>query len=372
VQRAETPYVADRVAAGKPPAGSGLRRRWIAAFAVLAVAAGLAVWTVLSGVAWEARWVEFQAAFREVSWAWLSLAAVLVLLTYVGRALRWAAMMHPVKARPSFWNILKATCIGFTAIVLFGRAGELVRPYFIAVREGVPVSSQVAAWLLERVLDLMMVLLIFGLALTGMSGHALGSGALAKVVQAGGTLIALAGVACIAFVLAFRYFSDAMQRRIDALLEVMPERFAGRGRELIGAFVTGMGATRTGSVAMRVFLYTLAEWMLITAMFAAILRAFPATAGLGIADVVVALGIIAIGSAVQLPGVGGGMQVATVIVLTELFHVALGNATGIALIIWAVSFLLIVPFGVVLALREGLSIRKLAHMSEKQSQAVGK
>ncbi len=40
--------------------------------------------------------------------------------------------------------MLVATVIGFTAITLFGRAGDLVRPYLIAVKEKVPVTSQIS------------------------------------------------------------------------------------------------------------------------------------------------------------------------------------------------------------------------------------
>ena len=59
-------------------------------------------------------------------------------------------------------NLLSATVIGFTAITLFGRPGEFVRPYLIALKEKVPVTSQLAAWLLERIFDLLMALLLFG------------------------------------------------------------------------------------------------------------------------------------------------------------------------------------------------------------------
>src|SRR5215471_13998214 len=110
-------------------------------------------------------WTEFEATFVQVRWSWLLLSIPVILLTYVGRALRWSVMVRPLKEKPSFWQILDATCIGFTAIVFFGRVGELVRPYLIATREKVPFPSQVGAWLLERILDLLMVLVIFGAAL---------------------------------------------------------------------------------------------------------------------------------------------------------------------------------------------------------------
>ncbi len=103
------------------------------------------------------------------------LALVLILGTYVGRALRWEVMLRPLAPQTDFLRVLRATCIGFTAVVLFGRAGEPVRPYLIARNEGVSFSSQVAAWVVERILDILMILIIFGVALTQVSHSAIQS-----------------------------------------------------------------------------------------------------------------------------------------------------------------------------------------------------
>ncbi len=84
---------------------------------------------------------------------------------YYGRALRWRILMRPVKADPSLWNLFSATVIGFSAITVLGRPGEFVRPYLIAAKEKVSASSQMAALLLERIYDILIVLAIFGFAL---------------------------------------------------------------------------------------------------------------------------------------------------------------------------------------------------------------
>ena len=131
------------------------------------LAAALVVWLLgarspLRGFDWNLA----AAAMARLRWPWLLLSLVMAAASYYGRALRWAVFLKPLKARPSIRNLLSATVIGFAAITLFGRPGELVRPYLIAVKERVPVSSQFAAWLLERIFDLLMALLIFGFALT--------------------------------------------------------------------------------------------------------------------------------------------------------------------------------------------------------------
>jgi len=65
---------------------------------------------------------------------------------------------------------------------------------------------------------------------------------------------------------------------------------------------------------------------------------------------------------VQLPGIGGGMQVAAIAVLTQLFSVGLEEATSIALVLWVCSFVLVVPVGVWLALKEGLRFGQMGRI----------
>jgi glycosyltransferase 2 family protein len=312
-------------------------------------------------------WHEFAATFVDVRWGWLVLSIPVILLTYAGRALRWTVMVRPLKEGPSFWNILEATCIGFTAIVFFGRAGELVRPYLIAAREKLPFPSQLGAWLLERILDLLMVIVIFGMALAQISRSGVPVGPkMTWIMEAGGTIILLAGVGCILFILLFRYMSESMHRRIMEVLRFLPEASQKRAEKLLGAFIEGMGSTRSGGFVARLLLYSVLEWAIIAGCFVCMFRAFPATEHFSLTDVVVFLGVVSLGSAIQIPGVGGGMQVASILVLTEFFRLSLEVATGISLVIWAVSFLVVVPVGLFLAFREGLNLRKLTRMTEEK------
>ena len=84
-----------------------------------------------SGFAWN----EFTTALADVDWSWLALALALILATYVGRAMRWEIMLRPLQKHASLWRDLFGHRIGFTAVVLFGRAGEPVRPYLISQKK---------------------------------------------------------------------------------------------------------------------------------------------------------------------------------------------------------------------------------------------
>ena len=131
------------------------------------LAAALVLWFVYSRVTQHGfDWNLAATSLSRLRWGWLLLSLVPIFGTYYGRALRWAVFLKPLKPHPSIANLLSATIVGFTAITLFGRPGEFVRPYLIAVKEQVPVPSQFAAWVLERIFDLLMALLVFAFALT--------------------------------------------------------------------------------------------------------------------------------------------------------------------------------------------------------------
>ena len=94
-------------------------------------------------------WKLAAGTFAHVHWWWVAVSLIPIFGSYWGRALRWAVFLKPLKPHPSMRNLLSATVVGFTAITLFGRAGEFVRPYLIARKEQVTVTSQFAAWVLE-------------------------------------------------------------------------------------------------------------------------------------------------------------------------------------------------------------------------------
>ena len=316
-------------------------------------------------------WNEFAAALRQVDASWLALSIILILASYVGRVLRWEVMIRPIRRDASFWRIFTATAIGFTAVVLFGRAGEPVRPYLIAKNENVSFSSQIAAWIVERILDLLMVLLIFGIALTQVSSSAIQPGPRFRVVlELGGYTAGLTGAVCLALLIGLRQFRGRVRQRLLEGLSFLPERIVARIRKVLESFEEGMQSTRSFGFTLLLIAYTIVEWLVIASAFFSVFKAFPATSRFGATDVVIVLGFVAFGSAVQIPGVGGGMQIAAVLVLTEFFGLGISVASGIAVVLWIISFVSIVPLGLAFAFHEGIKFRNLRHIETDGESAA--
>jgi hypothetical protein len=77
------------------------------------------------------------------------------------------------------------------------------------------------------------------------------------------------------------------------------------------------------------------------------------------------MGFVAFGSILQIPGVGGGVQIVSIIVLTEMYGAKVELATSVAVMIWAVTVVVIVPFGLALAFHEGLNWKRLRQLEEE-------
>ena len=308
------------------------------------------------------RWDVFLGTLSGANPGLIVLSGIFVLLTYVGRALRWRVMIRPMKPHSSFRKLLSATLIGFTAVVFFGRPGELVRPWLIARQENISVSSQVAAWFLERILDLLMVLLLFGYALTEVDdGAAVGEG-MQMVLKSGGVVAIGLGVGCVAVILFSAFYADVSRRWFTAATSFLPAKIANKLQTLFNSLLDGMRSTGNASSLGELFFYTAVEWIVIVAAIYFALISYPPTSEFTVTKTLVFAGFVAFGSAVQLPGVGGGFQVAAILVFTELFGLTLEAATAGTLLVWALTWLTVVPLGLVAAFTEGVQWRTLRHV----------
>jgi uncharacterized protein (TIRG00374 family) len=232
----------------------------------------------------------------------------------------------------------------------------MVRPYLIAHKEDVPFSSQVAAWVVERLYDILIALAVFGFALSQVkdSGVALGP-TLSWALQAGGVVIGAGAAGCLAILFAMRYRSEQIQRWIPQALGFLAAHRLERVRKTIANFLDGVQCTKSQAATVKLIAYTLMEWLLIAACYACVLKAFGSAVRFSFIDVLILMGFVSFGSLVQLPAVGGGAQITAVLVLTEVFAVPIEVATGLSLLLWLISFVAILPAGALLAVREGLT-----------------
>jgi len=185
-------------------------------------------------------WAEVRSAD-----GWLLVwATAVTLATYAIRGLRWQVLLVPV-GRVHYVPAVKATVIGFAAsAILPARAGEFLRPYLLARRERLSATSAFATIVLERVLDLVTVLLLLGVFLLLMdpARASLNPAALAGV-RAGGAAAALGAVGGLVMLGVLAGHPEWLFRGVERLEHVLP-RAAGRLKPLVGRFAHGLVTIR--------------------------------------------------------------------------------------------------------------------------------
>ena len=324
---------------------------------------GYVVYRVRTNPEWqEFDLAQFQAALGRLDYGILLVVLALVYSTYLLRSLRWREFLLPIKAT-SVSNLLTATIIGYGGLALLGRPGELVRPYLISRKEDIPVSTQMAVWVLERVYDLsMLVVIVGGVSYFSVGGEELSQGrsqALPHIRTAGLTILGLT-LCGIAGLVLFRFYWQSWVPRLLALIGFLPPRLLGKLREMLEHFGQGLSSLRSRRAFFMGLLYTALVWMSVSAGYFLTLRAFgPPLSNFSFPAAVLLMGFAIAGSMLQVPGIGGGTQVFTIICLTELFRVRLEVATSVAFVLWLLTFVAVVPLALFFSVREGLSWRKL-------------
>ena len=98
-------------------------------------------------------WPTFWGLFSATRKGYLLAALAIIFSDYYFRAVRWKLLLRPTK-HVAASSLLASQVIGFTAIGVLGRPGDLVRPYLVARREQLSLPSQIAVLAVERVFDI--------------------------------------------------------------------------------------------------------------------------------------------------------------------------------------------------------------------------
>jgi uncharacterized protein (TIRG00374 family) len=342
-------------------------KRWLFAALAMPALGGLLIWSILTNPEWRAFNARlFLQSLVSVDKVWMLWALLAIYASYLVRALRWKVLMSRVKPEASLWNLFSATVIGFGAIGILGRAGEAVRPYLVARKENVPISSQMAIWIIERAFDTLTVLVAVAFALRRIDPAGLHSSpVLSGFLHTSANIVAFSTLALLIAMLGFRNFSAPVIHWLIARLRVLHPSHSIKVEQSLRAFLEGTRCLQSTSTLFACCACTIVQWTLIALCYDAVFRAFSGGIQMSLSELLIFMGAVMGGSLVQIPGVGGGAQVASILVLTEIFAIRPELAASIALSIWVFTFLVVIPPAVLLALYEGLSWSKLRKLESE-------
>jgi len=289
----------------------------------------------------------------------LVIAVAIISAAYLVRAFRWGALLKPLGAA-RLTDLFTATAIGFSAVFLLGRAGEVVRPVVLPMRDPrVRPSAALVTILIERIYDSTAVALLFAVNLIWFVPPATLEVSFSRVRTVGFALLGCV-IAGIIFLIWFRRNSAMLLdvlNRIFARWRFIPQRLAklviGFLEQLSSALRVLVNATELAVTAG----WTVFLWLGIAGANLLVLRAFHLD--VGIPETLFVLGWSMLGSLVPTPGgAAGAFHAATAAALLFL-GVQKETAAALSIVLHLVDFGPAVIFGLFYFIRGDLSISRL-------------
>jgi uncharacterized protein (TIRG00374 family) len=294
----------------------------------------------------------------------------LVLVTvgvYSVRAWRWGDLLAPL-GRVGFADLFSATMVGFASGLLVPRAGELLRPWLVSRRHPIPTSAGFATIILERLVDLITVLVLFALYLFVLPTPAAQvEGPLMRLLKVGGAATGAAALAVLAFLLALHANADRVVGFVERLLARAPRWLADPLGRILHAFSAGLAVLRApvGHLG-KIGLQSLVVWLLIALGFYLNHLAFGIDLPFHATFLLIAF--LVVGVAIPTPGMVGGFHAFYLIALGQVYGIDRATAAAAGIAAHALTNLPILAFGLALLGREGLSLGRVAEVTRDEQK----
>lgn len=318
------------------------------------------------GVAWS----DLGRAFGRAHLGYLALVVLATLVTYALRAWRWGLLLQPLVEVP-YGRLFSATYVGFMTGLLVPRAGEVVRPYLVARRHPVRTSAAFASIILERLFDLITVLAFFGLYFFVLpTPAAQREGTLLDTLKVGAAVVSVISAVVLGLLIAFHAHAERLLALADRVFRLLPGAVARPAREMLGSFGKGLAVLQAPIPHLLAIAgQSVLVWLAIAAGVYWNNRAFGI--GLPFHAAFLILGFLTVGVAVPTPGMVGGFHESFLLALTQAYGVNKGVAAAAGITLHALNSLPVLILGLLLLGGEGLTLGRVAEMTEEGSAPEG-
>jgi glycosyltransferase 2 family protein len=314
------------------------------------------------------RWDILAEQRRFVRWPNILIGVLLIYGAFLVRAFRWIIFLRPTKRLPPLY-LLGTQVIGFTAVALLGRVADLTRPYLVARRTKLPVAPQIAIWTVERMFDFASMASIVSLALLLATDGATMPHR-AQAVAGAKSLLSLAAMLVI-FTISVRLSGEAIGAAIE---RAVPGKLGLVIAAKIRSFREGLVAISSASALLQAAALSLLMWAMISGAYLVTVRAFvssPSLASITLGRTVILMAASMVGSAFPVPVAAWFTQViALQITLSQLLLVPQEAALACGAGLTFVTFLAIVPVGLVWSRFEHISLRRVSEESEHDAEKL--
>lgn len=277
-------------------------------------------------------------AFTRADYVIVALSAVISVLAHAVRAWRWNSMLRPLGHSISFKNSFAAVMIGYVVNYAIPRGGELSRCGVATKYEHVPFAAALGTVITERVVDLLLMIVLFFITLavqftelTGLTNKYVLDPLAAKFAS-GSTLF----YAVMAFLVLSVVSMFIFRRKIKSKL-------TGKMGAILKNFSDGLKSIKDVKSPSLFIFQSFLIWALYFFSLYVCFWCFEETKSLGLKPALSVLLFGTIGVAVSPGGVGAYQLIATQVLL--FYGVATSISISFPWIVWGAQFIAIIVIG---------------------------
>jgi len=310
-------------------------------------------------------WSSLGVAFSEAKYIYIIPTIIIMFASLFIRAIRWEVLLSPIK-KVSVLNLFSASMIGFMSNnVLPARLGEIIRPVMIARKEKIGVSTSLATIAIERVFDILGIIVIASLLFCFLpSDNQANSQAVIHQLKKWSVIMAFFAICAIAILFLLSLYPKKAGAVFEKLLFVFPHNLRKKLVNLLHSFISGLQVFDHKIKLLWVGMLSIVIWLINAASVYVLCYSFDI--GLSFAGSCFVTVCIALAVALpQAPGFIGVFHIAIQKSL-DVFGVGLSSAQSFAILLWAVSFIPVTVAGLLFLWREGISFGEISHYDEEK------
>ena len=207
-------------------------------------------------------WTEVIQSLRRADAFYLTAAVLIICLGYWLRAKRWQVLLEPI-TETSLKELFATTTVGFTAVFFVGRAGEIVRPMWLPMRDKrVRPSAALVTLFVERIFDLAALACFFAVNLLWLEFPAQQAGDVANLKLVGILMLVAVSVGFLGLYI-YQRFSEPIIDWFEKVtdLKIIPNRLRAIFLSVLRQLANALKILRDWREVAAVTFWTIVLWL---------------------------------------------------------------------------------------------------------------
>lgn len=306
----------------------------------LGIGVGL-VYLIVSKIT-PADWQNIKQAASGANYLWVVISIIPAVLSHILRAARWQMLIEPIDKKPGLANTFAAVMIGYMANYAVPRLGEVSRCGVLSRYEKIPFATLVGTVVVERIIDVLMMVVFFALMLLLSFNKVYGIIKTKADVLLGNKLDSLKHINPIIWIVAVIIIIAGVWFLIRKTSHLF-----GFARKFINNFVGGIKSIAKLKKPAMFWFYSAAIWLMYLLALYACFFSFTETSHLSLADALVVLMFATFGVIAPVPGGIGAYQWLVISALTHIYLISQSVSFTLAWVAWGSQLALILLLGII-------------------------